>query len=113
MSPLSTQMQEWDTSHAAFARGVPYHKFKAQRASAPTSWIPEHAGPGFWLIAGYADALAAYSNTTLSSEGGLMLGMHHRADPAAGKMLVATDGPRHDSLRRLMQRAFTATAVGR
>lgn len=58
----------------------------------------------------YADVLAAYrAHTLFSSERGAVLGgsFHNDKDTAAGRMLVASDPPRHRMLRQVFQPMFS------
>lgn len=86
------------------------------RAHKPVYRNPLPDGTGFWALTRYDDVVAAYSDpTTFSSLGGAMLGGSFRndADTASGKMLVASDPPRHRMLRKIMHQAFTPAVVAR
>ncbi|MCX5243620.1 cytochrome P450 [Streptomyces prunicolor] len=68
------------------------------------------AGPEFWVVSRYNDALAVYQDAeTFSSGSGNNLPSLHKpgGDPAAGKMVAATDAPRHSAMRRMMLKALT------
>jgi cytochrome P450 len=79
------------------------------RENDPVFWNPTADGGGFWAITRYDDVMAAYSDhSSFSSAGGAMLGGSYRRenDTASGRMLVASDLPRHRMLRQQMHRVF-------
>ncbi len=77
------------------------------------AWTEETEGPGLWSVgshAGVSQVLRGRSRFT--SEKGMMLGLdREKGDPAAGKMLVVTDPPRHTDLRSLISAGFTPRRV--
>jgi cytochrome P450 len=85
------------------------------RQEAPLAW---HAArddmPGFWVVSRYADIVRICKDSQrFTSAQGNMLGTALRGgDPAAGKMLVVTDGPRHSALRRLLARGGAGAGAG-
>ena len=97
-----------------FAAGEVDAAWKRLRQAAPVHWNPEHDGPGFWAVTRHADVVSVARDTaSFTSEKGMMLGVNRGAgDPAAGKMLVVTDPPRHGPLRAAVRRALTATPIG-
>ena len=98
-----------------YALGDPHGLFAELRRRPGLYWNEEHDGPGFWALTRHADALAAYRDTArLTSTRGILLGPdRHAVDPAAGRMLVMTDPPRHTRLRGILNRAFTPRMVAR
>lgn len=71
---------------------------------------------GFWALTRYDDVLRGYrDHTTFSSSGGAILGGSFRTggDSAAGRMLVASDPPRHRLLRQVIHPAFAPAIVDR
>jgi len=94
-----------------YARGDPESVFRGLRAESPVSWIP-HGDSGFWAITRHADAVNVYRDPqTFSSQRGMMLASLSSGDPAAGKMLVVTDPPRHSGLRRIIGNALSPRIV--
>jgi cytochrome P450 len=87
--------------------------FRHLRAMGGVAWTKEADGPGLWSVgshAGVSQVLRGRSEFT--SEKGMMLGLdREKGDPAAGKMLVVTDPPRHTDLRSLMSAGFTPRRV--
>jgi cytochrome P450 len=82
----------------------------------PDGGKPLPDGGGFWALTRYDDVVAAYSDhTAFSSLGGAVLGGSFRsdADTASGRMLVASDPPRHRMLRKVMHQVFTPAVVDR
>ena len=71
---------------------------------------------GFWALTRYDEVAAAYTDpATFSSMGGAMLGgsFRNEVDTAAGRMLVASDPPRHRLLRQQMHALFAPPVVDR
>jgi cytochrome P450 len=80
------------------------------RAQAPVRWHqPRDDTRGFWVLSRYADIVGVYRDPRrFSSERGNMLATLQRdGDPAGGRMVAVTDGPRHSALRKLLAAAFT------
>jgi cytochrome P450 len=98
-----------------FESGDPHAAWRTLRREAPVYWNRESDGPGFWAVTRYADVSTLYrSSGLLTSERGMLLGVNRgQGDPAAGKMLVVTDPPRHRQLRRIFEAAFSVRMVGR
>ncbi|MCF2527743.1 cytochrome P450 [Yinghuangia soli] len=97
----------------AFADGFPHEVFAAHRSAAPVWWHEPTAhtpdGLGFWSVATYAETLEVLRDAeTYSSEhGGTML-----ADsPASGLVLNMMDDPRHNRIRRLVNKGLTPRMV--
>jgi cytochrome P450 len=99
-----------------FVRGEHHAGFGWLRKNEPVYWQDAAAGTGFWSLTRYADVLAAYrDHTTFSSSGGAVLGGSFRSerDTAAGRMLVASDLPRHRLLRQAVYPMFAAESANR
>jgi cytochrome P450 len=96
-----------------FEHGDPHAAFQTLRAEAPVHWNEEVDGPGFWAVTRYADVSSCYrNNQSFSSERGMLLGVNRgKGDPAAGKMLVVTDPPRHRQLRQILDKKFSARMI--
>jgi cytochrome P450 len=98
-----------------FVEGAHHEMFAWLRQHAPVYWNPSDGG-GFWALTRYDDVLRAYrDHAAFSSARGAILGGSFRssADTAAGRMLVASDLPRHRLLREAMHRMFAAPVVAR
>ncbi len=99
-----------------FAAGEYHDLFTYLRTHAPVYWNPVPGGDGFWALTRHRDVAAAYNDhANLSSSGGAMLGgsLHSDVDTASGRMLVASDLPRHRMLRQVMHRVFAAEVMER
>jgi cytochrome P450 len=108
-----------------FATHDPHAIFKQLRAEDPVHWTRGRLSRGFWSLTRYEDLLKVYRDArTYSSErygtglpsspeteagrGGEDVPPEQRAN---GTMLVITDPPRHDGLRRLFRTPFLPRAV--
>ncbi|MFE1981454.1 cytochrome P450 [Streptomyces mirabilis] len=102
------------TDAETFVDHDPHAYFREVRRGRPVYWH-EAPGPrsGFWVVAGYEDVVAAYSDAdALRSARGTVLDVLLAGDDSAGgKMLAVTDGPRHRAMRSVMWRSFTSRAL--
>jgi cytochrome P450 len=92
-----------------FRAGGHHAAFAALRANDPVYWNPVGERDGFWALTRYADIVAAYrQHDVFSSANGAIMGGSYRSatDTSSGRMLVATDLPRHRLLRQQVQRVF-------
>jgi cytochrome P450 len=108
-----------------FATQDPHAIFKQLRAEDPVHWTRGRLSRGFWSLTKYEDLLKVYRDArTYSSERygtGLPSSPETEAGRAAedvppehranGTMLVITDPPRHDGLRRLFRAPFLPRPV--
>ncbi len=97
-----------------FNDGPPWELFADLRANDPCRWDAEEApNHGFWSITRYHDIVNVLRDAeTFSSEvGGVSLEELDQEQMDARRSMLETDGPRHRSLRRLMQDNFTPKAV--
>ncbi|SBT65722.1 Cytochrome P450 [Micromonospora sediminicola] len=102
------------TDVEAFAAGAHREMFRWLRATDPVHAHVFPDGGRFWALTRYRDVVAAYTDhRTFSSSGGAMLGgsFRSREDTAAGRMLVASDPPRHRLLRKVMHHAFSPERI--
>lgn len=86
--------------------------FESLRAAEGLTRTGTDAAAAHWAVTRYHDIVTAYTNTAaLSSQSGAIGEGSFRsaADSAAGKMLVASDPPRHKHLRQAMRPAFTGS----
>ncbi|WP_047893179.1 cytochrome P450 [Micromonospora sp. RV43] len=99
-----------------FVRGEHHAVFARLRQEDPVHWSGGPDRGGFWSLCRYADVAAAYrDHAAFSSSAGAVLGGSFRdeRDTAAGKMLVASDLPRHRMIRQVLYPAFSPTMVAR
>jgi cytochrome P450 len=98
-----------------YAHGDPDAIWASLRANDPIYRNPGPPGQWFWAVTRYRDALTVLRDpATFSSEQGMVIGAGYgRGDPAAGRMLVVTDPPRHPKLRQIMNKAFTPRMLQR
>ncbi|MSO41224.1 MAG: cytochrome P450 [Solirubrobacterales bacterium] len=107
-------LSEIDLSdHDAFVERVPHEWFTTLRREDPVHWNDETDGSGFWAVTRYEDIRAVHRNPgVFSSElGGTSL---EDIDPEyieGRKSMLDMDPPRHDELRGMLNRRFTARAV--
>ncbi len=105
----------------SFRDGFPHPFFTWLRENEPVYWhAPTPATPdgeGFWVVSRYDDVMEVLRHAELFSSdtggerkgGGTTL----KDERAAGKVLNYTDDPHHRVLRSLVNKGFTAQAVGR
>lgn len=94
----------------------PYPTFAALRSTSPVQQVPGGGGRSSYLVTGYAEARAAFTDPRLSKDtaaffAGKDTGRH--LHPAVSRSMLATDPPRHTRLRSLVTKAFTPGAVTR
>ncbi|MDG4810900.1 cytochrome P450 [Micromonospora sp. WMMD1120] len=82
------------------------------REEQPVAWHPTADG-GFWVVSSYAAAVEVYRNSDVytSARGNVLATLLTGGDPAGGKMLPVSDGPRHQQIRRVLLRALTPRAL--
>ncbi|MFA1538189.1 cytochrome P450 [Actinomadura monticuli] len=93
-----------------FVRDEHHDAFSWLRANDPVYLNRTVDGDAFWALTRYRDVVSAYGDhTTFSSSGGAMLGgsFRNETDTASGRMLVASDPPRHRLLRQIMHQVFS------
>ncbi|WP_405165484.1 cytochrome P450 [Nocardia sp. NBC_01499] len=95
-----------------YATGDPHSVWAAMRARAPLHRQVLADGRAFYSVTRYSDACRVLGNhREFTSERGSLLNQLGHGDAAAGKMLVATDPPRHSELRRPLHQMFTGRAL--
>ncbi|MCI4066798.1 cytochrome P450 [Micromonospora sp. R77] len=98
-----------------FVRGEHHQLLARLRDQDDLHWNPLDNG-GFWALTRYDEVAAAYADhAAFSSAGGAMLGgsFRNEVDTATGRMLVASDPPRHRLLRQQMHALFAPPVVER
>lgn len=102
-------------------RSDPYPSYAALRDAAPVHYVEQH---GFWVVSRYDDVVGVLRQPeAFSSElgmGALMRGELSGGSGAAAtgtldlsvlRVLIATDPPDHTTLRRVVSRPFTPSAI--
>ncbi|MEV0050436.1 cytochrome P450 [Saccharopolyspora shandongensis] len=113
---MSTRLEIDLTDVDMFVRGEHLAAFEHLRAHEPIYRNESAEGGRFWALTHYDDVLWAYGNhAVFGSEHGAILGGSFRseADTAGGKMLVATDVPRHRLLKQQIHPAMSAAVTAR
>ncbi|MEU9022980.1 cytochrome P450 [Actinomadura sp. NPDC048394] len=92
---------------------TPWRMFDALRRTAPVHWNPESdGGSGFWSLTRHADVVAVdRDQERFTSEKFVNLEEVDERQAEIRRSLLETDGPRHNALRRVLQREFTPRAV--
>ena len=86
----------------------PFPVYRRLQEDAP---LYHNAGFGFWALTRFDDVLGGLSDPgTFSSAQGTLIEQIQSAQPAPA-MMIFTDPPRHDELRKLVSRAFTPRRV--
>jgi cytochrome P450 len=113
---VSTRSEFDLTDPETFVRGRHQAIFTWLREHDPSHWHEGGDGTAFWALTRYEDVSWAYQNHAIfSSSHGAILGGSYRdeADTAGGRMLVASDLPRHRLLKRQIHPALSATVASR
>ena len=108
------------SSDDSFRNGFPHDFFTWLRDNDPVHW---HAptdqtpdGEGFWVVSRHEDIMEVLRTPTLfsSNTGGARTGggTTLKDERAAGKILNYSDDPHHKDLRGLVNKGFTAKAMG-
>ncbi|WP_229694321.1 cytochrome P450 [Lentzea pudingi] len=98
-----------------FVRDEHHAVFEHLRADEPIYWN-ERGESGFWALTTYDDVRWAYrDHSVFGSERGAILGGSYRRedDTAGGRMLVATDLPRHRLLKQHVQPTMSPSNAAR
>ncbi|WP_225992415.1 cytochrome P450 [Actinomadura montaniterrae] len=92
---------------------TPWRMFDALRRTEPVHWNPESdGGSGFWSLTRHADVVAVdRDQERFTSEKFVNLEEVDERQAEIRRSLLETDGPRHNALRRVLQREFTPRAV--
>ncbi|MFF8279550.1 cytochrome P450 [Streptomyces lateritius] len=111
----AVDLSQIDLFDAAYhAEGDPHAAWAVMRERAPLhlSRLPD--GRSFFNVTRYHDACRVLGDhREFTSERGSLLGQLGHDDAAAGRMLVATDPPRHSELRRPLNKMFTGRGLAR
>ncbi|MFF5056676.1 cytochrome P450 [Micromonospora sp. NPDC000663] len=104
------------TDVETFVRGEHHGLLATLRAHDPVHWNPTGDDSGFWALTKYDDVVQAYrDHASFSSARGAIMGGSYRseADSSSGRMLVASDLPRHRMIKHQMLPAFSTEMVRR
>jgi cytochrome P450 len=97
-----------------FSDGDPHAVWHALRVREPVRWQDIDGSRGFWSITRYADVEAVLRDHRIfTSEGGTLISLIGRGDPASRQQLSATDPPRHTRMRAPVQRLLTGRGPDR
>ena len=98
-----------------FERNEAWGMFDTLRREAPVHWNPEHdGGSGFWSITRYEDIEAIDKDPeTFTSTKFTNLEEPPPEYQDQRRSILETDGPRHQSLRKLLMRDFSAGQLRR
>jgi len=98
-----------------FVRNEAWGMFDTLRREAPVFWNPEPGGNrGFWSVTRFADIEQVDKSPEIfTSERFVNLEEPPEQYMDQRRSMLETDGPRHQALRRLLMRDFSATALRR
>ncbi|RJQ89331.1 cytochrome P450 [Amycolatopsis panacis] len=94
--------------------GTGFHEHLAWlREHDPVHRHPEPAGPGFWVLTRYRDALSVYHDAEgFSSRHGMRLETNPAAVAAVTqRMLIVSDPPEHTQLKRVLAKGFSPSEI--
>ncbi|WP_053745310.1 cytochrome P450 [Streptomyces sp. NRRL WC-3618] len=95
-----------------YAHGDPHPVWKVMRDKAPVHRQTLTDGRSFLSVTRHADVLAVLKDhTRFTSRRGTLLSILGGTDPAAGKMLAASDPPVHTAMREPMMKVFSFSAL--
>ncbi|MEU5976536.1 cytochrome P450 [Streptomyces sp. NPDC047315] len=100
----------WDAR--LYSEGRPHAVWRALRQQAPVHRQELADGRRFWSVVRYADVCRVLrDHEDFTSERGTLLTALDTGDPAGGRMMAATDPPRHGVLRESLNRVLSMKAV--
>lgn len=94
----------------------PYPTYAALRSLGPVQPVPAGNGPARYLVTGYAEARAAFTDQRLSKDTARFFAgkdTGRNLHPAVSHSMLATDPPQHTRLRGLVTKAFTPGAIAK
>jgi cytochrome P450 len=116
MRPTPVPLDQVDLADlSTFERNEAWGMFETLRAEAPCHWTEEHdGGSGFWAITRYDDI----EKVDKDPETFTSMKFTNLEEPPAEfqerrRSILETDGPRHQSLRKLLMRDFSAAQLRR
>jgi cholest-4-en-3-one 26-monooxygenase len=108
------------TDPECFAKQDPHPVFKRMRAEDPIQWTTGRISRGFWSITRYEDALSVYRDAETFSSQRYSVGLPSNPEAeqmlspemrGCGQMLIGTDPPRHNAMRRRFNGSFLPRAI--
>lgn len=116
MQPTPVPLDNVDLADPdVFVRNEAWGMFETLRREAPVHWNPEHdGGAGFWSVTRYADI----ERVDKDPETFTSTRFTNLEEPPAEYMdqrrsMLETDGPRHQAMRKLLMRDFSAVTLRR
>lgn len=116
MRPNPVPLDQVDLADlGAFERNEAWGMFETLRAEDPVHWTEEHdGGSGFWAITRYEDIEAVDKDSeTFTSTKFTNLEEPPEQYQELRRSILESDGPRHQSLRKLLMRDFSAAQLRR
>jgi cytochrome P450 len=116
MQPTPVPLDQVDLADLdTFERNQAWGMFDTLRREAPVHWNPEHdGGAGFWSITRYDDIeMIDKDPETFTSTRFTNLEEPPEEHMDTRRSILETDGPRHQSLRKLLMRDFSAAQLRR
>jgi cholest-4-en-3-one 26-monooxygenase len=103
---------------ATWRDGIPHELFARLRREAPVVWHPtgSQRHSGFWSVTRHADVVTVNRDVeAMSTERGgtMVFDRPELIDPAAPRLMIEIDPPRHTRYRLLVNRGFTPRMIGR
>jgi len=108
------------TDPECFATQDPHPVFKRLRAEDPIHWTTGRISRGFWSITRYEDVLTVYRDADKFSSQRYSVGLPSNAEAeqmlspemrGCGQMLIGTDPPRHNAMRKRFNGSFLPRAI--
>jgi len=97
---------------ALYTHGEAHLAWRTLRTERPVWWSELPGGGGFWSVTRYPDVRRVLrDHASFTSERGTALDLIGVPDPAAGRMMHATDPPRHQAVRRPLEQPLLAHRV--
>jgi len=116
MRPTPIPLDQVDLADlGAFERNEAWAMFETLRAEDPVHWTEEHdGGSGFWAVTRYEDIEAVDKDSeTFTSTKFTNLEEPPEQYQELRRSILESDGPRHQSLRKLLMRDFSAAQLRR
>jgi cytochrome P450 len=116
MRPTPVPLDQVDLADlGAFERNEAWGMFETLRAEDPVHWTEEHdGGSGFWAVTRYEDIETVDKDSeTFTSTKFTNLEEPPEQYQELRRSILESDGPRHQSLRKLLMRDFSAAQLRR
>ncbi len=115
MQPTPVPLEEIDLANPdVFERNEAWGMFETLRAESPVHWCPEPDGAGFWSLTRFDDIVECDKTPDIfTSERFVNLEEPPPEYEDLRRSMLETDGPRHQSLRKLLIRDFSVAQLRR